>query len=193
MLPQRVILERVDLHVLATSADMVYLSRLSQQIFLHLLGRSNSRPDDRVQMGTQVSVACWSKETRDGCDSGLEKAACRCESPSDFAGVVQRVCMRVQELAWAIGGGFARRPFRASGVSCTSYYYDVLLSVRIARLRCHLQVDRWTARDSGGQAVVRVPWVDRKRRVVDGSRQQRDGGCAVVTITAPPLGATGVI
>jgi len=126
MLPQRVILERIDLHVLATSADMVYLSRLSQQIFLHLLGRSNSRPGDRVQMGTQVSVACSSKETRDGCDSGSEKAACRCESPSDFAGVVQRVCMRVQELAWAIGGGFARRPFRASGVSCTSYYYDVL-------------------------------------------------------------------
>ena len=67
------------------------------------------------------------------------------------------------------------------------------LGVRVARLRCHLQVDRWTARDSGGQAVVRVPWVDRKRRVVDESRQQRDGGCAVVTITAPPLGATGVI
>lgn len=124
--PQRVILERFDLLVLVTSADMVCLSRLSQQTFLHLLGRSNSRRGDRVQMATRVWEVCWPMEMPDGCDSDWEKAACRCESRSGFAGAVRRACMRVQELAWAIGDGSARRPCRASGAGCTSYYYDVL-------------------------------------------------------------------
>ena len=123
--PQRVILERIDLLVLVTSADMVCLSRLSQQIFLHLLGRSSSRRDDRVQMATRVWVVCWPMGMPDGCDSGWERAACRCESRSGFAGAARRACMRVQELAWAIDGGSARRPCRASDVGCTSYYYDV--------------------------------------------------------------------
>ena len=123
---QRVTLKRIDFLVLVTSADMVCLSRLSQQIFLHLLGRSSSRRDDRVQMATRVWVVCWLREMPDDCDSGWEKAACRCESRSGFAGAVRRACMRVQELAWAIGGGSARRPWQASGVGCTSYYYDVL-------------------------------------------------------------------
>ena len=56
--PQRATLEQIDLRVLATSADTVYLLRLSQQTFLHLLGRSSSRPDDRVQMVRRVSVVC---------------------------------------------------------------------------------------------------------------------------------------
>jgi hypothetical protein len=124
-LPQRVILEQIDLRVLATSAGMVCWLHLSQQIFPHLSDRSNSKLDDRVQMVKLVSVACWPREMPDGCDSGSEKAACRCESPNDFAGVVRRACMRVQELAWAIDGGSARRPCRASGVGYTSYYYDV--------------------------------------------------------------------
>jgi hypothetical protein len=33
--------------------------------------------------------------------------------------------MRAQELAWAIGGCGVHPPCRASGVGCTSYYYDV--------------------------------------------------------------------
>jgi hypothetical protein len=123
--PYRVILAQIDLHVLATSADMVCWSRLSQPIFPHLSGRSNSKLDDRVQMAMQVSVVCWPREMPDGCDSGSEKAACRCESPIDFAGVVRRACMRVQELAWAIDGGSARPPCRASGVGCTFYHYNV--------------------------------------------------------------------
>lgn len=124
--PQRVILERIDLLVLATSADMVCLSSLSQQTFPHLLGRSNSRPGDRVQTATRFWVVCWRREMPDGCDSGWEKAACHCESRSGFAGAVRRACMRVPELAWAIDGGSARRPWRGSGVGCTSYYYDVV-------------------------------------------------------------------
>ena len=97
--PQRVILEQIDLRVLATSADMVYWSRLSQQIFPHLSGHSNSKLDDRAQMVKLVSVVCSPRETLDGCDSGSEKAACHCESLNGFAGVVRRVYMRVQELA----------------------------------------------------------------------------------------------
>ena len=112
--PQRVILDRFDLLVLATSADMECSSRLSQQTFLHLLGRSNSRRGDRVRMATRVWVVCWPMGMPDGCDSGWERAACRCESQSGFAGAVRRACMRVQELAWAIDGGSARRPCRAS-------------------------------------------------------------------------------
>ena len=123
---QRVILDRLDLLVLATSADMECSSRLSQQTFLHLLGRSNSRRGDRVQMATRAWVVCWPMGMPDGCDSGWERAACRCGSRSGFAGAVRRACMRVQELAWAIGDGSARRPCQASGAGCTSYYYDVL-------------------------------------------------------------------
>ena len=112
--PQRVILQRFDLLVLATSADMECLSRPSQQTFLTFLGRSNSRRGDRVQTATRVWVVCWPMGMPDGCDSGWERAACRCESQSGFAGAVRRACMRVQELAWAIDGGSARRPCRAS-------------------------------------------------------------------------------
>jgi len=124
--PQRAILERIDLLVLATSADMVCSSRLSQQTFLHLSGRSSSRLGDRVQTATPFWVVCWPREMLGGCDSDWERAACRCGSRSGFAGAVRRACMRVQELAWAIDGGSARRPCRASGAGCTSYYYDVL-------------------------------------------------------------------
>lgn len=68
------------------------------------------------------------------------------------------------------------------------------VGVQVARLRCHLRVDRWIADgDSGGQAVVRAPWADRERRDMDGGRQPQVGGCAVVTDAAPPLGAAGVI
>lgn len=126
IVPKRVILEWIDLHGLATSADMVYWSRLSQQTFLHLLDRSSSRPVDRVQTARQVSVVCRPRAMPDGCDSGSAKAGCHCESRSGFAGVAQRACMCAPELAWAIGGGFARLPWRASGAGCTSYYYDAV-------------------------------------------------------------------
>ena len=124
--PQRVVLGRFDLLVPATSADMVCPSRLSQQTFLHLLGRSNWRRGDRVRMATRVWVACWPMEMADGCDSGWERAACRCESRSGFAGAGRRACMCVRQLARAIGDGSARRPCQAPGAGRTSRCYDVL-------------------------------------------------------------------
>lgn len=174
-------MKRIGSHVLATSADMVCCSHPWPSTFLRLSDRSSSRLVDRVRMAIRVEVACLSKERRDGCDSGLERAACHCESPSDFADVARPGYMRAQEPAWAIGDGCgARRPCRASGVGCTSYYYDVLKGAKVARLTCHRRGDRCITGDSSGQAEVRVSWADRVGRAVDGGRQQRADGCAVV-------------
>jgi hypothetical protein len=115
----------LDLHVSATSADMACYSRPWPSIFLHLSGRNSSRLVDRVRTATQVEVVYSSRARLDGCDSDSERAVCHCETPIGFAGVVRRVCMRAQELAWAIGGYGAHPPCRAFGVGCTSYYYDV--------------------------------------------------------------------
>jgi hypothetical protein len=115
----------LDLHVLVTSADMACCSRPWPSIFLHLLGRSSSRLVDRVRMARRAEMVCSPRARPDGCDSDSERVVCHCEIPSGFAGVVRRECMRAQELAWAIGGCGVHPPCQASGVGCTSYYYDV--------------------------------------------------------------------
>lgn len=192
IVPGLVHLEQMYLLALATWADMMCCSRPWRRlIFLHLSGRSNSKLVDRVRLAKQDEVVCSRWETRDGCDSDWERAACRCEIPSGFADAVPQACRRAQELAWEIDGGCAHRPYQASGVDCTSYYYDALLDAEVARARCHLQAGRRIAGVDTGQKVVRIPWVERRRRAVDGRGQQQALGCAVVTGKAPPLGAAG--